>query len=265
MKVYLAGPMRGIPDFNFPAFMSAAARLEARGIEVFNPAQHDVDEGFTFEGTTGLENLAALGFDLRKALGTDLEFICREADAVVVLPGWERSSGANAEVATALALGLMVWEFDAAALTRTEMLDGHDARAMLQREFGVLPAVADEIDQDTPLLRGEIRVRSETGGEKGSKLARFDLIPQGPLWQVAELYGKGAEKYAERNWERGYPWHLSFAAMQRHGSQFWSGENRDPETGCHPLAAVIFHAMGLMEFEETHPEFDDRPRQRTLG
>lgn len=44
---------------------------------------------------------------------------------------------------------------------------------------------------------GEVRVTSETGASKGSKLARFDLIPQDALWELAEHYGKGAEKYDE--------------------------------------------------------------------
>lgn len=102
-------------------------------------------------------------------------------------------------------------------------------------------------------------VDQDTGGEKGQKLARFDLLPVGPLWQVAEHYGKGARKYAERNWERGYSWSLSFAAMMRHAWQFWRGEDIDEETGSSHLAAVVFHALALMEFGRTHPEKDDRP------
>ena len=44
---------------------------------------------------------------------------------------------------------------------------------------------------------GEVRVTDpETGGQKGQKPARFDLIPPA-IWEVAELYGKGAAKYAE--------------------------------------------------------------------
>ena len=50
----------------------------------------------------------------------------------------------------------------------------------------------------------ETRVVSDTGGEKGSKQARYDLIPAIPLDELARVYGRGAEKYLERNWERGY-------------------------------------------------------------
>jgi hypothetical protein len=104
----------------------------------------------------------------------------------------------------------------------------------------------------------EVRVVSSTGGEKGSKDERFDLIPVGPLTEVARLYGIGAKKYAKDNWRRGYEWSLSFAALCRHLWAFWGGESYDKETGCHHLASVVFHANALMEFEKTHPEFDDR-------
>jgi hypothetical protein len=98
-----------------------------------------------------------------------------------------------------------------------------------------------------------------TGGAKGKKLARYDLIPIAPLHEVAELYGRGADKYEARNWERGYDWSLSYAAAQRHLNQFWGGESRDGETGGHHLASVVFHCLAMMEYEVTHPELDDRP------
>lgn len=107
--------------------------------------------------------------------------------------------------------------------------------------------------------KSEIRVVSKTGAEKGSKLARFDLIPAGPLMELAEHYGRGSQKYADRNWEAGYDWHLSFAAMMRHAWQFWGGEDVDQETGSKHVTAIAWHAMALAEFMETHREFDDRP------
>lgn len=103
-----------------------------------------------------------------------------------------------------------------------------------------------------------------TGGMKGSKNARFDLIPSGPLWQLAEQYGNGLAKYPPRNWEKGYDWSLSFAAMMRHANQFWSGEDFDPETGALHLTAVAWHAFALIEFFDSHPEKDDRPSTKRL-
>src|ERR1700692_1729160 len=103
MKLYLAGPMRGIPDFNFPAFHEAAAQLRAMGHEVFSPAEKDIENhGDIFASKDGNESDAEKhGFNLRDALGMDLAYICGHADGVALLDGWERSKGAVAESATA--------------------------------------------------------------------------------------------------------------------------------------------------------------------
>lgn len=104
----------------------------------------------------------------------------------------------------------------------------------------------------------EVRTVSSTGGEKGVKPARFDLLPVGPLTKVATLYGKGASKYDDHNWRRGYEWSKSYAAMMRHATQFWGGEDLDPDTQLPHLASVVFHALALMEYMEHHRDFDDR-------
>ena len=106
----------------------------------------------------------------------------------------------------------------------------------------------------------EERFVSETGGAKGRKLARFDLLPPASMWALAEHYGKGARKYTDRNWEKGYPWSLNFAAMQRHLWSWWSGETDDPENGSSHLVAAAWHCFALIEFAKSHPEFDDRPK-----
>jgi len=117
--------------------------------------------------------------------------------------------------------------------------------------------------------KDEIRyVDPVTGGEKGQKLARFDLIPEIPLYALAEQYGRGAAKYDDNNWRRGVPWSISFAALNRHLWSFWNGENIDPEMGSHHLDAVAWHAFALREFVESHPELDNRPaftRGRLFG
>jgi hypothetical protein len=104
----------------------------------------------------------------------------------------------------------------------------------------------------------EVRSISSTGGEKGTKDERFDLIPVEALATVARHYGVGAKKYAAHNWRKGYEWSKSFAAMQRHANAFWSGEDVDEETGSPHMAAVAFHALTLITFMEEQADFDDR-------
>lgn len=95
MKIYVAGPMRDLPGHNFSTFNEATARLRAAGHTVCNPAELSGDESIVCKDT-----------GLREALGADLAWICAEADAIALLPGWENSKGAKAEYHTAIALGL---------------------------------------------------------------------------------------------------------------------------------------------------------------
>lgn len=104
-KVYLAGPMSGMPDLNFPAFRRAREELRAAGHTVFCPAEHAEQT----ESEVSAEKNASQEFR-RRVLAIDLAWICAQADAIVLLPGWRRSKGATAEHATAVALGLEVLE-----------------------------------------------------------------------------------------------------------------------------------------------------------
>lgn len=99
-----------------------------------------------------------------------------------------------------------------------------------------------------------------TGGMKGTQLARPSLIPVKPLWALSEHYGRNLEKYPERNWEKGYKWHLSYDAILRHSMKWWNGEDNDPD-GFNHMVAVAWHALTLLEFTDTHPELDNRPKK----
>lgn len=106
--------MRGIPEFNFPAFFAAEEKLIAEGHTCFNPARRDNERHGTdiSKGNdTGDEAQAAQhGFSLREALRDDTAWIAMHAEGIAMLPGWERSKGAVAEHALARALNLeIVW------------------------------------------------------------------------------------------------------------------------------------------------------------
>ena len=106
MRIYLAGPMRNIRDFNALAFQQATAMLRAQGNEVFSPQEEDEKHyGFIPSETGDLKDCPP-GFSLRDALARDLAYICKRAEAIAFLPGSEKSRGATAEAFTAIALGL---------------------------------------------------------------------------------------------------------------------------------------------------------------
>jgi hypothetical protein len=156
----------------------------------------------------------------------DLPAVCG-SDCIVVLPGWQQSQGATLEVHVAKALGLPVLKY---------------------------PDLEPEAEET-------IVTNKDTGGAKAAKSARFDLLPWDILEEDAKLYCEGAKKYAERNWERGYAWSLSFAAAIRHMTAFWQRrESLDPETRRHHLASARFHLAALMRFERDFPWLDDRPK-----
>lgn len=113
MNIYVAGPMRGIPEFNYPAFNAAAAKLRAEGHTVFNPAEKDIEVHGTDiskgnEKGCLIEAAANHGFSLRRALRDDTAWICEHADAIALIQGWEQSKGAKAEKALGEALGLEI-------------------------------------------------------------------------------------------------------------------------------------------------------------
>lgn len=111
MRLYLAGPMRGYAQFNFPAFAKAAAELRAAGHEVFSPHERDIERhggvNIGANNTTGSEAQATKehGFSLQDALSDDTQFIIHKAEGIALLPGWTRSSGARAEKALIDAFG----------------------------------------------------------------------------------------------------------------------------------------------------------------
>lgn len=109
---YLAGPMRGYDEFNFPAFRAHAAQLRAGGFEIVSPAEKDEKDGFDWSGSKGTEEeLAEAAFDISKTLSDDILLIANpRCLGVIAMERWEDSSGAKVEVAFAFATGRKVYE-----------------------------------------------------------------------------------------------------------------------------------------------------------
>lgn len=106
-KLYIAGPMSGIPQFNYPAFLRAAGLLREMGYEVYCPAEMDSPEAqaAALASPTGsFDELESNGCDETWGdfLKNDVKLIADEVDAVTLLPGWETSRGARMEAFVAL-------------------------------------------------------------------------------------------------------------------------------------------------------------------
>lgn len=100
-KIYLAGPMSGIPHYNKPEFIKWEAKLKTTGAEVFNPINSPASRLVQSGILTGQQAY-------RRCLAMDLKYICEEATSIFLMRGWEKSPGAQAEQATAVALGLNI-------------------------------------------------------------------------------------------------------------------------------------------------------------
>ena len=108
MKAYLAGPMRGYPEYNFPTFQAAARILRQRGYEVWSPAERDESDGLVVAGMAGTERGAVK--DLRYYMQFDLPEVLK-ADVLVMLPGWKASEGAMLEAHVAVKCRIPVYEW----------------------------------------------------------------------------------------------------------------------------------------------------------
>jgi hypothetical protein len=97
--IYISGPMRGIPRFNFGQFDLAADLWKGIGCRVVNPAARGWGQGDPVTGTGVSEQEVQdwLRIDIR-----DITF----CDAIALLPGWEDSEGARLEAAVGYAIGL---------------------------------------------------------------------------------------------------------------------------------------------------------------
>lgn len=108
MKFYIAGPMRGRPLYNFPAFDRARDRLLGLGHEVDSPAEFDRRIGIDPDDLPADHDYSRIdnipGFNVEEAVLRDVTAIVF-CDAIYMLDGWQTSVGASAEHAVAVWLG----------------------------------------------------------------------------------------------------------------------------------------------------------------
>lgn len=105
MRIYVAGPMSGQPNLNFPAFMEAGEQIEAMGHEPVVP----IDDDEHVDGRPTVESFIATADPEQRAelLKRDLKLLV-ECDAIAVLDGWRESNGASMEVRVARELEMPV-------------------------------------------------------------------------------------------------------------------------------------------------------------
>jgi len=95
MKYYLAGPMSGIPEQNYPVFTHACQQLRSMGYEIVSPHE-----------TFVCQDAEQWNACLRRDVGT-----LSGCDGIILLPGWSKSRGARLELHIALTLDMPILMF----------------------------------------------------------------------------------------------------------------------------------------------------------
>ena len=113
-----------------------------------------------------------------------------------------------------------------------------------------------------------MRVLMSEGRKDDGGKVRMELLPPELLFAVATILTFGAQKYADRNWEKGMSWSRVFGALMRHLWAWWGGKGPttnsfllgelDQETGQSHLWHAGCCVAFLIAYEERGVGVDDR-------
>jgi hypothetical protein len=83
--------------------------------------------------------------------------------------------------------------------------------------------------------------------DKGKNQLALMSVPA--LWEIGLVYTMGAQKYADRNWEKGMPYTKTMDAALRHIFKWLAGHRNDEESGLHHLAHAAWNLIALLHYE----------------
>ncbi len=260
-RVYLAGPMRGYANFNFPAFDKEADRLRAGGFEVFSPAERDRADGLHPGTKPDWAEGKNPPHPLSHYMAIDLPEVCK-CDFVVALPGWSKSEGCRIEFLVAAKLGKPILE--AGTLQPIDLNKPlHIAPMTEDEEKAFREDLQRQMNETTPMMTCDNwqKVRKfETGATRDTENGKPDyegfLSPD-----VLELYGAYMHKHRKQldgqlrdsdNWQKGIPVAAYMKSMWRHFFAVWRlhrGLRTVDEKGAvvtmeDALMATLFNVMG---------------------
>lgn len=274
MKVYLAGPMSGRKEFNYPAFHNVARDLRAHGYVVENPAENEAPPCGSWGGY--------LRIALRQMLS---------CDGIVLLPGWSFSRGACLERSVGESVGIPSWtlaEFLETSKTvppweRPQILldaepaesdpgqmpaptPAPDIPAFLLKD-GPHPLAGDPIEMQTfgPLHSAEPAPTPATKPTNpkdaiGIRKAPMSCVPCGVLAEIGVGMLEGASKYGRHNYRAvGVRASVYYDATMRHLMSWWEGEDIDPDSGMSHIAKAITSLVVLRDAMMQGKVADDRP------
>ena len=160
-------------------------------------------------------------------------------------------------------------------LCATDLLPGSTAQSVADPQAGdermEIFQMADSLPTDKPFrsvckdadcgCRSKKAAAKSPGWTFDEGKAPLALLPRLPLELVADVFGKGASKYAMHNWRAGIQITRNLSCALRHIYAYNEGEDLDPELGTNHLANAIVRLMFVLETAVKHPEMDDRWRE----
>lgn len=161
MRLYVAGPMSGYPEHNFPAFREAAEVLRDMGHDVTSPVEMDESAGFDSETAPNVE---AGSEQWASFLARDVIVIAGDVEGVVVIEGWEKSRGAALEVHVARELGKPIYRLSDYASSKAITLELVKAPTKYQP-----PSNENVLDEAARIVGGD---RGDDYGHPGDDFAR---------------------------------------------------------------------------------------------
>jgi len=213
-RIYIAGPMTGYELFNFPAFDAARDELKKAGCWYpVSPADIDREAGFFPEDLRGdwdwnkiPDSAGPIGAIIKRDI--DALMTC---SAIYMLPGWEKSTGAKAE------LQLARWNRMA--------INWHPD--------------AKNPNDDTPVKPKEFK-DSNPKDSVGCTKPPLHCIPAHVLFEVGMGMFEGGWKYREANYRViGVRASIYYDAAMRHLIAWWEGEDIDPASKIHHISKVM--------------------------
>jgi hypothetical protein len=178
--------MRGIPEFNFPAFFAAEERFAEQGWIVVNPARIDQIEGYD----PGWSQEVYMRRDLR---------LVPTCDAIALLPGWRSSDGARKELSVARWCGLAVLDAETMAPLPDETVleeaqrlvhgDRGDAYgppttdfARTGRMWGAILGIPDVAPEKVGLCMSALKISREC-----NKPSRENRVDGAGYWETVDM------------------------------------------------------------------------------
>ena len=287
---YLAGPMRGYPEHNREAFTKATADLRSRGWKILSPFERDLNDPNVDIESDDFKAGVEVN-PLKYYMQFDLAMVC-QSDAIICLPGWEDSEGANLEVDVArrlhipvLAYGdelaeiptlqapaifgdyepIRVGDIAPADTVTNEVIDSHAVDVLLEelhaerKPWSVGPEIRIPV-----VVKRDWSFDSTSKATNPKDAVGSDKLPL-HLWpETATVMGclgmlDGMLKYGRSNWRvAGVRASIYIDAVRRHINAYAEGEDLDPDSGMPHLAHALACLAILVDAGAAGMLTDDR-------